>query len=202
VKISHFHRHENAQGLVEFALISTVLVLFFLGTVDFGRFFYYSNAIRSAARVGAEVATTGCANHTLCGRLDPPSINDYVMQATECEATGSLRVQLQPQISCTTCIDTPCVTGVTPCTATPCTPCASDICIQRFAVVSSGDPCSGSPLTPSTTGPTRDQCVKVIAGYNFAPIAPLLSKYFTRISCWTGDTTPHTLCASAAGKVF
>lgn len=203
---SRLHRDERAQGLIEFAIIGGVLLLFFLGTVDFGRFFYYGSAIRGAARAGAEVASSGCANHTLCGHSNPTTINDFIVQSTVCEASGAQRVSIKPQVSCTVCIETTCSAGATPCTglAGGCTPCAQDVCIQRFTVVVSGDPCAGTPLAP-TTGPTSHQCVKVIAGYNFVPITPLISSFFPRQACWSGDnnnSTTHTICASAAGKVY
>ena len=43
----------NGQGLVEFALILPVLVLIFMGIVDFGRAIYAYNAVSNAAREGA-----------------------------------------------------------------------------------------------------------------------------------------------------
>jgi len=60
--IRRFHSRENAQGVIEFALMLTVLMLLFLGTVEFSRFLYYDNAIRNAARVGVETGMKHCAS--------------------------------------------------------------------------------------------------------------------------------------------
>ena len=49
-------QEQGGQSLVEFALALPVLLLILLGLADFGRAFYYTTAIASAARVGAEYA--------------------------------------------------------------------------------------------------------------------------------------------------
>lgn len=210
-KISKVHG-EEAQGVVEFALISMIMLFFFLGTVDLGRFFYYGTAVRNAARVGAEVASNAsCPNVFLCGRLDPTLINDYVMQATVCEPNGAQRVVLQPTLNCSTCIDSECTGATSPCSSTACTPCDKDVCIERFNQCASTpcDPCAsslqGAPYATSTNG----QCVRVIVGYNFKPISPLIGKFFGSKQCWTAatgarvdDSTTHTICATATGKVY
>lgn len=46
-------RHERGQGLVEFALIATLLLLFLLGILDFGRAFIIYTSLFNAAREGA-----------------------------------------------------------------------------------------------------------------------------------------------------
>ncbi|HUR21462.1 MAG TPA: TadE/TadG family type IV pilus assembly protein [Vicinamibacterales bacterium] len=49
------HRNEEAGGaLVELALVLPVLVLVFVGTVDFGRVFYTSQSLVNAARAGVQ----------------------------------------------------------------------------------------------------------------------------------------------------
>ena len=45
----------RGQGLVEFALILPVLILIFMGIVDFGRAIYAYNSVSNAAREGARV---------------------------------------------------------------------------------------------------------------------------------------------------
>jgi TadE-like protein len=47
---------QSGQSLVELALALPVLLLILLGLADFGRAFYYTTAIASAARAGAEYA--------------------------------------------------------------------------------------------------------------------------------------------------
>ena len=175
-------REERAQGVLEFALISMVLLLIFAGTVDFSRVLYYQTAINNAARVGTEVAITPCSNSFTCGR-DLLATDDFVMQAATC-ATGPT-VTLSPQISCTNCITsgTTCTNG--PCSTT-CTNCAQDVCVVRSP--------SGSPAD--------QQQVTVDVGYNFVPVAPIINQFFTRKACYSGDTTAHTICAQAVGRVF
>ncbi|MCX8067459.1 MAG: pilus assembly protein [Anaerolineae bacterium] len=46
-------RHERGQGLVEFALIASLLLLFLLGILDFGRAFLVYTSLFNAAREGA-----------------------------------------------------------------------------------------------------------------------------------------------------
>jgi hypothetical protein len=183
MRLACFHRDERAQGLIEFALISTALLLLFAGTVDFSRFMYYSTAINSAARVGASLGTNACLTPELCGRTVLPT-DSYVMQAASCEAKPY--VSLQPQISCDTCITSTCTT---PCDPSSCpSPCAAeDICVQRS--LPSGAPADG-------------QTVIVTVGYHFDFISPILGQFFPNVACFTGDTRTHNICAHATGIVF
>ena len=63
-------RGERAQGLIEFALMAPILMMLFLGTVDYGRFLYYSVAINNAARLGVETAVNHCYERYDCGRAE------------------------------------------------------------------------------------------------------------------------------------
>jgi len=53
----HFARSEGGAAMVEFAIVLPILIMFFLGIVDFGRAFYLynnlTNAVREGARLGA-----------------------------------------------------------------------------------------------------------------------------------------------------
>lgn len=53
---TRFFRSQRSQGMVEFALIVPVLLLFFFGIVDFGRVIYYYVTLQQAANEGARVA--------------------------------------------------------------------------------------------------------------------------------------------------
>lgn len=180
-------RGEDAQALIEFGIVITVLLLFFLGTIDFSRFIYYDSAIRNATRVGAEVAGNYC-NVPGCGNQSSPTSDSLVLQATYCEATqntlgsGVAAVSLTPSATCTPCTTSTC----DPCPTATCSPCSKDICI--------------SPSGTRTAGST----VTVTVGYNFKPISPYLSSFFPTQSCYVGDSTftnHHTLCASTVGRV-
>lgn len=188
---------EAAQGVVEFAIIASLLMLLFLGTMDFGRFMYYDTAIRSAARVGAEAATNQCPNQTMCGTFSAMALNDGIFQSTECEASNDARISLKPQISCSNCVST--YTGCTngdPCTSGCSTSwCEQDMCIQRHETNCNSDIKSVSSSVPG-------QCITVTVGYNFQPISPLMNTFFPTQQCWSGDTTTHTLCATSKGRVY
>lgn len=182
---------ERAQGVVEFAILGTLLMFFFLGVVDFSRFMYYDTAIRNAARVGAETAGNYC-NVPGCGQPGAPTTDDTIMQATYCEASGAQlaggagSVSLQPAVACTPCTTSMC----DPCSSTPpylgpCVPCRQDICI--------------SPTGTRTPGNT----VTVYVGYNFTPVSAFMKPFFPTIHCFPAGSTEsaHTLCATAAGRV-
>lgn len=181
-------RQERAQGVVEFAVVITMLMFFFMGTIDFSRFMYYRTAIANAARVGAEVGGNYC-NISTCGVQPSPTSDDVIMQATYCEATqntlatGVAAIKLAPTVSCTPCTTVTC----DPCSSSACTACAKDICIDPLAATR-----------------TKGTYFTVYVGYNFQPISPLISTFFPSQRCWAsvGSTeNTHTLCATAVGHV-
>jgi hypothetical protein len=180
-------RDERAQGVVEFAILISILLFFFLGTIDFSRFIYYDTAIRNAARIGAEVAGNYCYVPG-CGSQSSPTGDNIVMQATYCEATqntmagGLAAVQLAPTTSCTPCTTSAC----NPCSSSTCTPCTKDICISP-----SGTRTAGTDVT-------------VYVGYNFQPISFYMTPFFSSQTCFpwgSASENTHTLCASAVGHV-
>jgi len=192
-KLSIVH-DESAQGVVEFAFIAMILMFIFLGTVDYGRFLYYDTALQSAVRTGGETAINRCYNPVICGTSSAPTPEDYVVQATYCEAAPYMK--LQPAV--TTCA--PCMTATTTssypptssCTS-PCgTACLSNVCQQDICI--------------SPNGTLQDQQdVTVTAGYSFKPISFLMSPFFKDQKCWDSDSTSsnhHTLCANSTGRVF
>ncbi len=50
------HQGERSQALIEFALVSPVLLLLLFGIIDIGRAIFYYDTINHAAREGARVA--------------------------------------------------------------------------------------------------------------------------------------------------
>jgi Flp pilus assembly protein TadG len=50
------HRGERSQALIEFALVSPVLLMLLFGIVDIGRAVFYYNTVNHAAREGARIA--------------------------------------------------------------------------------------------------------------------------------------------------
>lgn len=69
-------RREQGSALVELALILPLIVLLFVGAVDLGRAFYYSNAVARAAESGA---LYGSQNPTDTAGM--VQISDQAMQA-------------------------------------------------------------------------------------------------------------------------
>ncbi|MBO1265976.1 pilus assembly protein [Proteiniclasticum sp. SCR006] len=57
------HKKEEGQGLVEFALVLPILLLFLLGIIEFGWLFNARISLTSAAREGARVAAVSNINH-------------------------------------------------------------------------------------------------------------------------------------------
>jgi hypothetical protein len=190
MKLSRIH-DEAAQGVIEFAIVASVLVLLFVGTVDFARFLYYDTAINSAARVGAEMASNHCWAAGPCS--DPnngstATADAYVLWSTYCEAS--------PYLSLTPSYSGGCTAGqsaswVPSCGSLGCTPCTNDICVY-----------------PGTRN--KGVQVTVSVGYKFHPITFLLDWIFSTQQCWTAsggastdDSTSngHTLCATSVGRV-
>jgi hypothetical protein len=188
MKLATIHE-ERAQGVIEFALIISILMLIFLGTVDFARFLYYDTAIRTAARVGDEAAINHCASTQGCGEPNLTTY-DFVLQKTTCEPQPY--VQLQPGTSSITCTPvakggTPCVGGTSSCPSA----CSLDICVSPAYA-------PGSDIAPPSA--SSNTAVTVTVGYNFKPISFLMAPFFKTTQCWSGDTTTHTICASAVGR--
>jgi Flp pilus assembly protein TadG len=174
-------RNEQANSMIEFSLIVSILLLLLLGTLDFGRFLYYDIAIGNAAEVGLQTAMNPCAYQASCDAQAAPQSDSVVMWSAYCE--GETSVQLAPAFaSCPPCSANSC----TPPSGAGYTPCVRDICV-------------------SPTGTRTDQQqVQVTVGYDFQPMTVLIDKFFPARSCYTGDSVAsnhHTLCALATGRV-
>lgn len=192
-KLSVIHE-EQAQGVIEFALVAMMLMLLFLGTVDYARFLYYDTSLRNAARTSAEVGSNHCTTPTTCGTTSTAVSNDFLIWSAYCAA--------QPAITLN-----PAVTGATnvcqPWSTTPtCIPsggsqascgtynCEYDVCVSQDTASSQ---CSSS-----------HPCVVVDIGYSFKPISFLMSPFLPDRTCYSGDSTSqnhHTLCAESTGRI-
>ncbi len=65
IKTSNFHRKENAQTLVEFALVFPLILLITYGIMEFGRMVFIYAAVTNAARQGARYgAASGAVGGT------------------------------------------------------------------------------------------------------------------------------------------
>jgi TadE-like protein len=196
MKFTHLHREEDAQGLIEFAILASAMMLIFLGTVDFSRFLYYDNAIRSAARVSVERAGNHCS--PTCGQT--VTTVDFVVQAAVCEANIGLKpAPLQGCFNCKLTTSNPieCNDPYNPSASTyspvnPCSlSCSQDVYVSPIFVP--GTSAAASANTPIT----------VTVGFSFKPITPLINPFFSEVSCYQGDDSTanhHTLCATAVGR--
>lgn len=54
--MSRLHHPQRSQALIEFALVSPVLLLLLFGVIDVGRTIFYYNTVNNAAREGARAA--------------------------------------------------------------------------------------------------------------------------------------------------
>lgn len=183
--------HERGQALIEFAVVSSVVLLVILGLADFSRMMYYQSAMNSAARVGAEMASNHCQDAVYCSISGAPTTYDFVMQATECEAPN---VPLQPSLPCSQ-VTSP---SGSPCTGACPAPCGQDICIS---------PAYQPGSTQTLVSPVD---VTVSIGYHFSPISPLMKVFLEsdansawKNGCFPGDPPhTHTLCGKAIGRAF
>jgi hypothetical protein len=174
-------RSEDANSIVEFTLVASILVLICLGTLDYGRFLYYDVAIGNAAEVGLQTAMNPCSYQSDCDEVSAPQPDSVVMWSAYCESQNS--VSLAPAYaSCPPCSANDC----TPPTGSGYTPCTQDICVS-----------------PAGTRTDQEQ-VQVSVGYDFRPMTVLMDTFFPARSCFTGDSIErnhHTLCAVATGRV-
>jgi hypothetical protein len=147
-------RGEGAQGVIEFALILTVLMLVFLGTVDFSRAFYYQTGVDNGARVAAEAAINHCYSHSSCGAVSTASTVDDVLWSAYCEAkqyltlkptyaanstkapsTGVCALPPGQTLSSGAIIGDACATG---CSGGSGANCTYDTCVKWYTCASSG----------------------------------------------------------------
>lgn len=64
-----FIRNERGQAMVELALVLPILLILFMGTVEFGRIFHSYLVITNASREGARLATLGSSNAEISTRV-------------------------------------------------------------------------------------------------------------------------------------
>jgi hypothetical protein len=170
---------EQANAALEFAVSFWLLLLVFLGCIDYARFLYADIAIRDAAKVGLETAMNPCAGQSDCLPGAQALSDSAVQWAVYCE--GQPYLQLSPGY-------TYCPAhgyGSPPCAAS-CTTCVQDVCVQH----------------PGTDD--GQATVRVAVGYRFRPLSFMFSPFFGARSCFAGDSTSvnnHNLCVAYTGRV-
>ena len=71
----HQPKSESGAALVELAVALPVLVYVLVGTIDFGRVFYTSNALSNAARAGAQYGARSLGNSGLITTMQTTATN-------------------------------------------------------------------------------------------------------------------------------
>jgi Flp pilus assembly protein TadG len=133
-------RSDDGGALVELALVLPVLVLVFVGTIDFGRVFYTSQALTDAARAGVQY-----------GALNPARSADSAgMKAAAESATNVTGIVATPSRTCQCASDA----GV----FSPTTPTAND-CTSPQAVS-----CPGGHLVVTVTVVTTKTFTTIMSG--------------------------------------
>lgn len=73
-------RRQRGQGVVEFALVSVMLVPLLIGFFDVGRAVYTNNSLASAARQGARYASINCAYQQPAGYYTTAGVVAYMQK--------------------------------------------------------------------------------------------------------------------------
>lgn len=83
---------ENAQALVEFALLLFLLIVMVIGVLDLGRATYYFSAVYNAAREGARYGSVHPnSGDAICTRAQPISIGMTLgcVKDNPCSSSGN-----------------------------------------------------------------------------------------------------------------
>jgi Flp pilus assembly protein TadG len=95
-----FSRHESlmqrGQSVVEVALVTPLLLLLLVGTIEIGRYAYYSIEVSSAARAGVQYGAQSLADSkdlaaiTQAAQKDAPEVSGMDVSATnQCACSNS-----------------------------------------------------------------------------------------------------------------
>ena len=159
---SRFIRSQRSQALVEFALVSPLLLLILFVAVDLGRLLYAYSAISSAARDGARIASLQASIYSDC----------QVIQQVELVGQG-FPVKMDPN-SIVGDSDPNNPSG----TLQPTTPPANVGYAYVWPAVATANPPDAN--CNSTVARAVSQTVKHVAvevQYRFTPLTPFLAQY-------------------------
>ena len=154
-------RGKRAQAIVETALLFPLLCLLVMGSVDFGRVFYYSVAITNAAREGARHGVYYDPTYNGGAGGNPWDNDSGVLSAIQQEVpSGSLSINLIEPNPPTA---THCLTGGTPYPSAYYPTQAN----TGFVYICFND---GDGNTTAPQGGT----IRVTVLYNFTPVTPII----------------------------
>jgi Flp pilus assembly protein TadG len=90
-------KSERGQAMVEFALVLPILIVLFMGVVEFGRIYNSYLVITNASREGARMAVLGKSDEEIAARvelaaanLDPAALNTAVTPGPAQRKSGEL----------------------------------------------------------------------------------------------------------------
>lgn len=112
----HLRSHRRGQALVEFSLVSIVMILILATVADFGRLFYAQITVENAARAGALVAARDPASYTgSCPGVATATNKIGCAIAAESRGSGTTVAASEVTVTCKAFDGS----AVSPCPATP-----------------------------------------------------------------------------------
>jgi hypothetical protein len=161
--------------MVEFALMTPLLLLLLFGIVDFGRAIFYANELTNGAREGARVAVLAS---NPCNLVAGSSGGSCVQQPLLTGPTVCSAIQGEGTL-----------VGAWNCNESATLP-ATGAANTAYVEVDSGSDCANatSAVTPRASG---NRAVKVRIDYYYRPLTPVLGQYFP---------STFKLSASACGR--
>jgi Flp pilus assembly protein TadG len=163
-------RSQRSQALVEFALVSPVLLLLTFGIIDFGRAMYFYVTIAEAAREVGRVAvhTSGDVNTSTATAWVPLPTNADLTSAVETHTPGLV-------IGTPACMNGP-ISGTPPVNQAYLYVTAPTGAAPGSANAPGGESAAAAAGSCSATVPATGQVqLAVTIQYNYAPVTPLVS---------------------------
>ena len=105
--VSRRHLLERGQSTVELAVVVPVLLILLLAAADFGRIFYMSIEVMSAARAGAQygsqtvITAADSAGMIAAAKADGSNLASFSATASQCTCASSTTVTSCPSSYCT-----------------------------------------------------------------------------------------------------
>ncbi|QGG48567.1 TadE/TadG family type IV pilus assembly protein [Heliorestis convoluta] len=89
--------HNKGQGLIEFALILPIFIMFFFSIIDLGRLMYYHTMVDNATRVTMRMISVGISEEEIANNLSsitaPLTGTTTVISSTSTDDQGDLCTQ-------------------------------------------------------------------------------------------------------------
>lgn len=143
IRLSTFFRNDRGAGAAEFALILPVALLFLLGTIDVGRYFWQINKLEKAVQAGTRYAV---ATNLVPSGLDAQSYVDFdcngnTIKAGETicrEALGTITCSKSGNLVSCTCTESALGAGTCPTDLATVNDTAFNSVVTRMRVIDAG----------------------------------------------------------------